>query len=198
MPGWTAPALRDDHRPIAGGQQIQFAEPIIGDIGTSLFPYSCTLGVNGRITNLVDPLNGYFTNSHCSIDYASVDYVYQWQPSIPWGSLWNTTNRIGYDVIDPPLYTGTPYADPYGSINCPTGYECRMSDAGFGMYDTDCAGTARGYIARPSSLGNYDDWNGTSTYRVTAAGAPTGAVRAVGRTSGMSRAATGASRPGGE
>ncbi|TFH70624.1 hypothetical protein [Cellulomonas sp. HD19AZ1] len=181
-----SPTLRDDHRPVAGGQQIQFVKPIFGDIGTIFSAYNCTLGVNARIVNLTTPLNGYLTNSHCSIDYAQADGTYHWQPSVPLGSIINTANRIGYEVLDPPLYTGNPYGDTSGSVNCPSGNQCRLSDAAFGAYDGDYTGTTRGYIARPSSLNDHSTWNGTSTYRITAAGAPTGAVRAVGRTSGMS------------
>ena len=172
--------LRDAHRPVKGGQQIQFIRPIFGNTGTILNAYSCTLGVNARLVNVVEPLNGYLTNSHCSINYAQADGTYHWQPSVI-----NDANRIGHEVLDPPLYTGNPYGDSSGSANCPSGFRCRLSDAAFGSYDGNYSGTTRGYIARPSKLGNYSSWNGTTRYRITATGAPTGTVRAVGRTSGM-------------
>jgi len=97
--------------------------------------------------------------------------------------IFNTANRIGYEVLDPPLYTGNPYGVSY--LACPSGKQCRMSDAGFGIFDGDYTSTPRGYIARPASLGTVN-WNGSDKYRVTEIGYPEGSVRAVGRTSGMS------------
>ncbi len=175
-------SLRDDHRPVTGGQQISYAIPVVGPIGTIFYTGQCTLGVTARLVNTNPQLPGYLTNSHCSTEYAETDYVYHWQPSIPWGALWNTANRIGYEVLDPSLYTG----DPYGSsaLACPSGYRCRLSDAAFGAFDGDYTGTARGWIARPASTGTIE-WNGSDKYRITATGTPSGGIRAVGRTSGM-------------
>ena len=175
--------LDDADRPVVGGQQIEFAVPIIGDIGTILYTYNCTLGIPATIVNTSPQVPGYLTNSHCSIDYAQTDYVYHWQPSIPLFPIFNTANRIGYEVLDPPLYTGNPYGVSY--LACPSGKQCRMSDAGFGIFDGDYTSTPRGYIARPASLGTVN-WNGSDKYRVTEIGYPEGSVRAVGRTSGMS------------
>lgn len=188
--GWCRLRSRSGSRTSSRRQQIQYVRPVIGDIGTVLNAYSCTLGVNARIVNLTTPLNGYVTNSHCSNSYAEADGTYHWQPSAPFGSVFNTTNRIGYEVLDPPLCTGNPYNDTSGSVNCPAGQQCRMSDAAFGADDVDYASTSRGFIARPSTLGDFGAWNGTTTYRITATGGPTGTVRAVGRTSGMSAGST--------
>lgn len=175
--------LRDDHRPVVGGQQIEYAIPIIGDIGTILHTARCTMGVPARIVNTSPQVPGYVTNSHCSIEYAETDYVYHWQPSIPLFPVFNTDDRIGYEILDPPLYTGDPYGAP--DFACPSGNECRLSDVGFGAFDGDYTSTLRGYIARPATTGTLE-WNGTDKYRVTDVDIPSGAVRAVGRTSGMS------------
>ncbi|WP_130403519.1 hypothetical protein [Micromonospora violae] len=175
-------SLRDDHRPVSGGQQISYALPVIGDVGTIWYTASCTLGVTARIVNTSPAVPGYLTNSHCSTDYAETDYVYHWQPEIPWGALWNTANRIGYEVLDPSLYTGNPYGSD--ALACPSGYQCRLSDAAFGAFDGDYTSTPTGWIARPSTTGTIN-WNGSDKYRITATGTPTGAIRAVGRTSGM-------------
>jgi hypothetical protein len=176
-------SLRDDHRPVTGGQQIEFALPVIGPIGTIFYTAQCSLGVPARLINTSPQYTGYLTNSHCSIDYAETDYVYHWQPSIPWGSLWRTENRIGYEILDPSLYTGNPYGSD--ALSCPSGFQCRLSDAAFGAFDGDYTGTPTGWIARPATTGT-TNWNGTDKYRITATGTPTGAIRGVGRTSGMS------------
>ncbi|WP_433528684.1 hypothetical protein ACQPYA_20330 [Micromonospora sp. CA-263727] len=175
--------LRDDHRPVTGGQQISYAIPVIGPIGTIFYTGQCTLGVTARLVNTSPQFTGYLTNSHCSTDYAQTDYVYHWQPTIPWGALWNTANRIGYEILDPSLYTGNPYGSE--ALACPSGYRCRLSDAAFGTFDGDYTSTATGWIARPATTGTIN-WNGTDKYRITATGTPTGAIRGVGRTSGMS------------
>jgi len=176
-------SLRDDDRPLAGGQQIEHAIPIIGPVGVMFYTSICSLGMPTMIANTSPQVTGYITNSHCSIDYADVDYVYHWQPSIPLGSLFFTGNRIGYEVLDPPLFTGNPYNN--ASYTCPSGFNCRLSDVSFGLFDGDYTTTPRGSIARPSTTGT-TTWNGTDRYRVTAIATPSGSVRKVGRTTGMS------------
>ncbi len=163
--------LRDADRPVVGGQQIQFQS----GGGT----YNCTLGLSAQITNTATPVNGYLTNSHCTSSYAAVDNTYHWQPSISS----NTANRIGYEALDPSLFTGNPYGST--ATSCPSGFQCRLSDAAFGVYTGSFTSTERGYIARPAALRNLN-WNGTDRYRITSTSVPTGSVRAVGRTSGMS------------
>jgi hypothetical protein len=179
----ATPSLRDRHRPVVGGQQIGFLIPIEGPSGPGTTIAYCTLGIPATIVNTTPEYPGYLTNSHCSIEYAQPDYVEHWQPNVNPFSIINTTNRIGYEVIDPPLFTGNPHGS--ADLSCPSGYQCRLSDMGFGAFNSPHASTPRGYIARPGSLGTLN-WNGTDKYRITATSYPTGTVRAVGRTSGMS------------
>ena len=175
-------SLADDHRPLAGGQQIQYAFPVVGSLGTIFHTSSCSLGLPVNIANTSPETPGYITNSHCSIDYAEADYVYHWQPSIPFGSMILTGNRIGFEVLDPPLFTvAHPNATP---ITCPSGQSCRLSDVSYGMFEPGYTGTPPGYIAKTNSLGS-NDWNGSDRFRVMSVANPSGTLRKVGRSAGM-------------
>lgn len=117
--------LQDNRRPLVGGQQIQYAAPIIGDIGTIFNVYNCTLGVVVDITNASAPAPGILTNSHCSENRGTTDGTYYWQPSIPLGSVFFTDDRFAYEAYDPPLFTGDPWDN--ATYACPSGANCRLS-----------------------------------------------------------------------
>lgn len=157
-------ALGDQRRPILGGVQIEFQTGFLG-LGTAI----CMLGIPGEISGGTD---GFVTNSHCSRTRGEVDDGRYWQPSRPLLD----TGQVGHEIVDPPYTTV--------DADCPSGRVCRLSDSNFVQASV---GVDQGRIARPA-LGSAD-WNGTSTFRVTATGnPPTGAIATkVGRTTGRTK-----------
>lgn len=157
-----ASSLRDEHRPIVGGIQIEYSSDEL-NIGTG----QCTLGFVS--SNSGDA--GFVTNSHCSAIWGEVDGGFYWQPVRPFGDLGLAEGR---EIKDPPFFTG-------GS--CPTGRRCRWSDANFVIFSSGVSKT-QGYIARPGV--NSVTWDGTSKYRVTTKATPLlgKAIQKVGRTTG--------------
>lgn len=130
-------SLRNRHRPVLGGLQIQFLS------GTSTF--SCTLGFNAVRAGVA----GYVTNSHCTAIQGGVQNTVHRQATIS-GIL----NRIGVEIRDPTyIVNGV----------CPAGRRCRYSDTSFGRYDGGVTNT-RGRIARPN-LGSVA-WNGINGFRI--------------------------------
>ena len=86
---------------------------------------SCTLGVNATRLGV----RGFITASHCTATRGVVDSTPFFQSAF--GAL------VGIETVDPPLFTG-------GS--CPSGHQCRLSDAAFVAY-TPASLSAGGKIA---------------------------------------------------
>lgn len=101
-------------RPVVGGVQIQ------SSAGT------CTLGWNAIRFHTTDPFgqvdfSDYFiTNSHCTDQFGVVMGLVMGQPT--------TSSPIGTEFIDPPLFTSA------SDSRCPSGRECRYSDAALFQY----------------------------------------------------------------
>lgn len=130
-------SLRDRHRPVVGGLQIQFLS------GTSTF--NCTLGFNAVGAGV----RGYVTNSHCTALQGGVQNTVHHQALRAVAA-----DRIGVEIRDPFYFTGGV---------CPAGRRCRFSDSSFGRYDSGVA-SSQGRIARPN-LGSFA-WNGISGFRI--------------------------------
>jgi hypothetical protein len=94
--------LQSKWRPIAGG--IQIARSGLSGV--------CTLGVLAVLQNKA----GFITASHCTTAFGAVDSTVITQANN------SNSNRIGVELFDPPLWTGSP---------CPSGRLCRQSDAAF-------------------------------------------------------------------
>lgn len=129
--------LNDYVRPLVGGTYIESSD------GSILFG-GCTLGLVVKDTTGVHwpaAKRYVLTNSHCTKTYFTVDSpAYTYQNSYLSGA-------IGFEAADPASYTG-------GSSGCPTGFQCRYSDAALiELYDSTAT---VGYIARTtySSLTN--------------------------------------------
>ncbi|HEX4961421.1 MAG TPA: hypothetical protein VF173_11325 [Thermoanaerobaculia bacterium] len=91
----------------------------------------CTLGVNAVRFDVMPPVRGFVTNSHCTATRSVVDGTVFSQ-----STSGTTTNRIGVETVDPPFFTA----------GCPSGRVCRYSDAVFVAYDSETL-SARGQIA---------------------------------------------------
>lgn len=148
----------------AGGLQIQYS----GSGGTT---YICTNGFNAVALNL----RGFFTASHCTRDRSAVDNGPYYQSQLIEGDV----DYVGFEWADPAFFAG-------GS--CPTGLQCRYSDAAFISYD-DERYTARAKIAKPVSRGTSLPGSisinpADSVFTVTSTGTASGTVEKVGRTSG--------------
>lgn len=154
--------LDQAHRPMVGGTQISWQT---GAFTTRL----CTYGFNAARAGIAT----FVTNSHCSRTQGTVDDGRYWQANRPVLG----DQQVGTEIVDPGYFSGG---------TCPSGSVCRRSDANV-VRIHDGVTSTRGRIARPASQGTLT-WNGTSTWRVVAADFTyeTRAVRAVGRTSGMS------------
>lgn len=152
-------SLRDQHRPLVGGLQItlQNADPAFLNI--------CTLGfiaVRAGVT-------GFVTNTHCTRGFGSVGLDAVGQPDLQ--------DAVGTESVDPPLFNRA------ANSLCPSGRECRWSDAAF-IRATPLVQTARGAVAR-ASVGS-PAWNGNAYYTIDAKGdvAAQTVVIKVGRTTG--------------
>jgi hypothetical protein len=99
--------LQDRVRPVAGGLQINFPG------------FLCTLGAPVREA---DGTLGWITNSHCTNQQWNMTGTPYGQPS---GSFAASPNFIGFEVADPPGFTGG---------ICPAGRVCRYSDASKGHF----------------------------------------------------------------
>ncbi|MGH8525745.1 MAG: hypothetical protein ACREXY_16535, partial [Gammaproteobacteria bacterium] len=130
-------SLRNRHRPVLGGLQIQF----VSDAST----FSCTLGFNVVRAGVA----GYVTNSHCTAIHGGVQDTVHHQATIS-----GVLNRIGVEIRDPTFVVNGV---------CPAGRRCRYSDTSFGRYDGGVSKT-RGRIARPN-LGSVA-WNGINDFRI--------------------------------
>jgi len=112
--------ITDKIRPAPDGVEIQTA------FGT------CTLGVNVH-----RGVAGFITASHCTRPdqvQGGVDSTVFFQKS-----ALMVSDRVGVETVDPPLFTG-------GS--CPSGRQCRWSDAAFVAYDSPSLSNG-GRIANP-------------------------------------------------
>jgi hypothetical protein len=90
---------------------------------------TCTLGVNATRWGV----RGFITNSHCTATRSVVDGTVVTQATT------STADQIGVETVDPPFFTGSP---------CPSGKQCRRSDAAFFAYDNGGL-TEGGQIANP-------------------------------------------------
>ena len=153
--------LRNEHRPLYGGTQIQFQTGPAG-----LFTATCTMGV----TATRNGATGFMTNSHCSRTRSAVDDGRYWQPDRPLLD----GNQVGWETVDPPLFVG-------GS--CPEGAVCRYSDANF-VQTFEGVGIVRAHVARPPL--NSFNWNGQDLFRITSVifAFPGDQVTKIGRTTG--------------
>jgi hypothetical protein len=112
-----ATTLRDVFRPTQGGIQIHFGR------------FLCTMGFNvshggGR---------SFITNSHCTNKQGGTEGTQYWQPL----STVDPT-VIATEADDPEYFRGGP---------CPTGRQCRFSDASRAAY-SDAVASSQGVIAR--------------------------------------------------
>jgi hypothetical protein len=109
-------SLKDRHRPLVGGLQINFRGSI------------CTLGFNATRANV----GGFVTNSHCTARQGGVESTVYHQHTLS-----GTANRVGVEIADPTYFTG-------GA--CPANRRCRRSDSAFVRRETGVnafAGLAR-------------------------------------------------------
>jgi hypothetical protein len=111
-------SVRDYHRPVIGGLQIQFVRNLDQPI--------CSLGFNAFRSGT----KAFVTASHCSAVRSSTEGTAFHQPLVG--------TQIGGEWWDPPFFTGTP---------CPAGKRCRFSDSLAGTYGDIATGTV-GTLAR--------------------------------------------------
>lgn len=137
------PELRDDHRPLTGGTQIQF-QTGGGPIATA----TCSLGYPA----VRNGVTGFVTAAHCSRDQGVVDDGRYWQATRPL----TQTNQVGTETFDVPFFFGGP---------CPADFVCGFTDANF----VRAHGGVTVSLGRIARVPCYDglDWNGTDTWRVT-------------------------------
>ncbi|GEM_PF-1578457 len=148
--------LRDYVRPTVGGLQIAFSN------------YLCTLGFNAFRSGT----RGYLVNSHCTTSQWQPDGTAHYQPYAT-----SSSYAIGVEQVDPPYFTSPP---------CPSGYQCRYSDAAFGRYLSG-ASSSLGKIARTSGIGSITlvgEWTIIGEVGYPLAGE---ALNKVGRTTGWSQ-----------
>lgn len=158
-------SVRDSHRPMVGGLQIEGQAGAFGITATR----RCSLGV----ITVRSSVTGFVTNSHCSRTQGEVDNGRYWQSTRPLLD----TGQVGTETVDPPYNFVS-----FNGTSCPSGRRCRISDANFVAAQSGVT-VSRGFVARPS-LGA-TSWNGTSTFRITNQTNPTsGTVTKVGRTTG--------------
>ncbi|MCG6987470.1 MAG: S1 family peptidase [Gemmatimonadetes bacterium] len=130
-------SLSDRMRPIAGG--IEITRPI------GSYNDYCSTGVNVDY----DGVETVATAAHCTEHVGSVSQYSKnfYQPTSGSG------NHFGEEYVDPPFFTRDE------SEFCPTGYDCRWSDAALLQYD-DTVDWDFGHIARTTSSGQ---WSGSTT-----------------------------------
>jgi hypothetical protein len=119
--------LADYMRPVPGGVQFEFTP----DDGANTF--GCTVGFSAYTYGETDMK--VLTNSHCTKYRGQVNSTNFYQPTRT-----TSSNRFAIEVKDPALLTG-------GA--CPSGYQCRYSDAAVGTYYT--ATGDFGKLARPAA-----------------------------------------------
>ncbi|MCA2211308.1 hypothetical protein [Jidongwangia harbinensis] len=156
--GAVTMTVRDQTRPLHGGTQI---------VSTAALP-TCTLGYPATRQGVA----GFVTNSHCSANRGVVDNGRFWQPTRPAGD----GGVVGLETADTAVNAGL--------FDCPVNRRCASADANFVAAQTG-VNISQGRIARPAV--NSTNWNGTDTFRVTAAdggAALNSAVQKVGRTTG--------------
>lgn len=105
-------SIRDYHRPVVGGLQIQYVRDIYQPL--------CTLGFNAFRSGV----KAFVTASHCSAVRSSTEQTPYHQPLVG--------TQIGAEWWDPPFFTGTP---------CPAGKRCRYSDSLVATYGDIATGT---------------------------------------------------------
>jgi hypothetical protein len=132
--GPVTQTLGDEARPLRGGVKLRWNSGL------------CSLGFIAQRAGV----NGFVTNSHCSVTTGFVDSGKYWQPDKPADG----SKAVGSETVDPAYSTASP---------CPLGRKCRKSDANFVAAVTG-VGLGQGQIARPP-LDN-TIWNGTDTFRI--------------------------------
>lgn len=142
------PSLRDQHRLLYGGLQIQYADNVFSSAGT------CTLGYAAEVRGMI----GIITASHCSAEWSSKDDTDYFQPNRT--LIAPAVNQVASEAVDPPWgYSGHSW--------CPSGHDCRFSDANFSEATVDIA---IGDIARTCCYSRNEattNWNGTDTFDIT-------------------------------
>ncbi|HEX2050356.1 MAG TPA: hypothetical protein VHJ34_06935 [Actinomycetota bacterium] len=126
--------LRDIHRPVVGGLQMQYQEGFL-----SSGPL-CTVG--WVALRKATGVKGFITNSHCTPTIGARDdgsNTTLFQPDRDF--LEN--NGIGWEAIDPATFTHSD--DPA----CPRGRQCRRSDSIFAGPVLDSSEYKRGVVAKP-------------------------------------------------
>ncbi len=179
-------SLRDRHRPVVGGLQINFPG------------FLCTLGFNavaeadggggggggkgksGQSSPAAEPQaveNSFITNSHCTNTQGGVEDTPYWQP---------------LESVDP-VQIGTEVEDPSYKRNldgCPKGRVCRFSDAARARYDNATPFTLA-KIARPDAGPNAGSvaWTTGNLHTITGEGTTMvgDVANKVGRTTGWTQ-----------
>ncbi|MEM8960239.1 MAG: PKD domain-containing protein [Acidobacteriota bacterium] len=110
-----AATLRSYDKYRRGGLQIQYVN--------GLSTFSCTLGFIAYHEGTISPPPGYtdrglVTASHCSSIQGTVDGTGFHHPTTSY-------SRFAHELVDPGFFTGN---------GCPTGRQCRFSDAAFATY----------------------------------------------------------------
>lgn len=124
----TPTATLDDRATaVAGGYRLQW------DRG------ACTFGFNAYTEHVtLGRIPVFVTNAHCSRQRFRTDSHEYFQYEIG-----NPTHKIGYELNDPPTFTGG---------DCPGGYSCRYADALLGHWQTPRMDLGR--IARTTGYGS--------------------------------------------
>ena len=154
-------SVRNPHRPLMGGLQINFG------------PFICTLGFMAiRGTTL-----GMVTNSHCTDNQGGNENTIFYQP---WGP--DDRYRVATETRDPAYFTGG---------GCPPGRRCRYSDSAFARVPHPSGPgvtIVRGMIAKPPALNSIRVT--TERFRITAESSTpvlNETLNKVGRTTGWSQ-----------
>ena len=155
-----AQSIRDSVRPLVGGLEIQ--RPSL---------HQCTLGPTVEI----NAQRGFLTNSHCTTITFGLDNLTYYQPAYRIGM------EAGVETIDPVAKPSTHPSGVYTS--CPSGWNCRFSDASFFTFAT--AGTVGAVAETPAPF----QFTITQTYQITDASSAVNIndyVRKTGRTTATS------------
>lgn len=130
--------------------------PTEGGLQTESFGF-CTLGFNA----VRQGVNGFVTNSHCTIFQGEVDGVPFYQPSV------FSIIRIGVETVDPPFFNPIDGTVPVVGACPPVEKRCRYSDSAFVRYDVGVS-FSQGLIARPTGLGSMAIDHASPHFRIVA------------------------------
>ena len=163
-------SLRNAHRPIVAGLQIQYSNGTVGR--------TCTMGFLATRAGV----SGFVTNSHCTNSQGGVEATPYGQATCPIQNCATSTSFVGSEIADP-YYTSLP--------GCPLTELCRYSDSAFVAKSLSVL-SEQGKIAWPAQNTCTPEpgdcpWNGTSKFRiVNTAGLAMGqTLYKVGRSTGL-------------